>query len=146
VAGYSSGGKYALACAHALPDRVEAAGVVAGVGPPDTPRFREGLSRNDRLTMTLGTRARPLALAYWRLARAMVNRRPASFIAEFEKQVSEADRAALADPEVRSMVVATTQEALRPRRPRAGTGHRDPGPALGLPARRGRCSHAPLAR
>jgi pimeloyl-ACP methyl ester carboxylesterase len=112
VAGYSSGGKYALACAHALSDHVEAAGVVAGVGPPDTPRFREGLSRNDRLTMTLGTRARPLALAYWRLASTMVNRRPESFIAEFEKEASDPDRAALADPEVRSLVVATTREAL----------------------------------
>jgi pimeloyl-ACP methyl ester carboxylesterase len=114
VAGYSSGGKYALACAHALPDRVEAAGVVSGVGPPDTPGFRDGLSRNDRLTMTLGTRARPLALAYWGLARAMVNRRPDSFIAELEKEASEADRAVLADPEVRALVVATSREALRP--------------------------------
>ncbi len=114
VAGYSSGGKYALACAHSIPERVEVAAVVAGVGPPDTPGFREGLSRTDRLTMTLGTRARPLALAYWRLARTMLHRRPESFIAEFDKEVSEPDRAVLADPEMRSLVLATTREALRP--------------------------------
>jgi pimeloyl-ACP methyl ester carboxylesterase len=114
VAGYSSGGKYALACAHTLPERVEVAGVLAGVGPPETPHFREGLSRADRLTMTLGTRARPLAIAYWRLVRLLANRRPESFLDEFEKEVSEPDRAALKEPDMRALVLATSREALRP--------------------------------
>lgn len=35
VMGYSGGGPYALACAHALPDRIERAVVIGGVGPLD---------------------------------------------------------------------------------------------------------------
>ena len=37
VAGHSGGGPHTLACARTLPDRVTAAGVVAGVGPVDAP-------------------------------------------------------------------------------------------------------------
>ena len=113
VAGYSSGGKYALACAHALPERLTAVAVVAGVGPPDTPGFRDGMGRNERLTMTLAVRARPLALAYWRMAKRMLDRRPDSFVAEFEKEASEPDRAALEAPEFREALIATSREALR---------------------------------
>jgi pimeloyl-ACP methyl ester carboxylesterase len=111
--GYSSGGKYAAACAYALPDRLTSAAIVSGVGPPATPRFREGLGRTDRLSMTLAARARPLALAYWRIARAMAERRPDSFLGEFEKELSEPDKAAFAEPEVRRLVLATSREALR---------------------------------
>jgi pimeloyl-ACP methyl ester carboxylesterase len=58
VLGYSAGGKYAAACAYALPARVTGAAIVSGVGPPSTPRFRDGLGRTDRLSMTLAARAR----------------------------------------------------------------------------------------
>jgi hypothetical protein len=87
--------------------------VVAGVGPPDTPRFRDGLGPRERLTMTLATRARPLALVYWRLARRMLDRRPEAFVAEFEKKASEPDRAVLQNPDYRSTLIATSREALR---------------------------------
>ena len=42
VIGYSSGGKYAAACAYALPDRLTGTAIVSGVGPPTTPNFRDG--------------------------------------------------------------------------------------------------------
>jgi pimeloyl-ACP methyl ester carboxylesterase len=114
VVGYSSGGKYALACAHELPERLTTVAVVAGVGPPDIPGFRDGLGRNERLTMTLAVRARPLAIAYWGIARAMVERRPGSFLEAFEKEASEPDRAVLRDPRFRAALIATSREALRP--------------------------------
>ena len=113
VFGYSSGGKYAAACAYALPTRVTGAAIVSDVGPPTTPRFRDGLGRTDRLSMTLATRARPLALAYWRFARLLAERRPETFLGEFEKELSEPDRNTLADPEVRKIVLATAREAMR---------------------------------
>ncbi len=113
VLGYSSGGKYAAACAYALPDRVTGVAIVSGVGPPSTPRFREGLGATDRLSMTLATRARPLALAYWRFARLLARRSPARFLREFEKELSEPDKAAFADSNVREVVLRTAQEAMR---------------------------------
>lgn len=113
VLGYSSGGKYAAACAHAFPDRVTAAAIVSGVGPPSIPRFRDGLGATDRLSMTLASRARPLALAYWRFARLLARRSPERFLAEFEKELSGPDKAAFADPNVRDIVLGTAREAMR---------------------------------
>lgn len=43
VFGVSGGGPYALACAHALPDRVERAGVAVGVGPMASVGYRRRL-------------------------------------------------------------------------------------------------------
>jgi pimeloyl-ACP methyl ester carboxylesterase len=113
VFGYSSGGKYAAACAYALPDRVTAAAIVSGVGPPSTPRFRQGLGATDRLSMTLATRARPLAVAYWRFARLLARRSPERFLGEFEKELSAADKVAFSDPNVRSVVLGTAREGMR---------------------------------
>src|SRR5947209_1948660 len=42
VLGYSAGGPYVIACARELPDRLTFAGIVSGVGPAETPRFRDG--------------------------------------------------------------------------------------------------------
>jgi pimeloyl-ACP methyl ester carboxylesterase len=111
--GYSSGGKYAAACAYTLPDRLTGTAILSGVGPPATPRFREGLGRTDRLSMTLALRARPLALAYWRIARRMAERKPERFLGEFEKELSEPDKVVFSEPEVRKFVLATSREALR---------------------------------
>ena len=58
VLGYSSGGKYAAACAFSVPERLSAVGIVSGVGPASMPGFRDGLGKTDRLSMTLATRAR----------------------------------------------------------------------------------------
>jgi len=111
--GYSSGGKYAAACGFSIPERISGVGIVSGVGPPATPGFRNGLGRTDRLSMTLAVRARPLAILYWRVAREMLARRPEWFVGEFEKELSEPDRTAVADPELRELLVRTSREALR---------------------------------
>lgn len=113
VLGYSSGGKYAAACGFSIPERLSAVGIVSGVGPPSMPRFRDGLGKTDRLSMSLATRARALALLYWRVATWMVLRRPDSFLAEFEKELSQPDRAVLADPNFRQLLLETAREALR---------------------------------
>jgi pimeloyl-ACP methyl ester carboxylesterase len=113
VLGYSCGGKYAAACARALPERVLAAGIVSGIGPPQTPRFREGLNSVDRMSMTLATRARPLAMLYWRIAARMVNQSRDKFLAQLEKEVTDADKAALREPALRATLIDTSREALR---------------------------------
>ena len=45
VVGHSGGGPHTLACAYALPERIKAAGVVAGAGPADAPGATEGMTR-----------------------------------------------------------------------------------------------------
>jgi pimeloyl-ACP methyl ester carboxylesterase len=114
VVGYSSGGKYAIACASSLPERVTLAGVVAGTGPPEIPGFRAGLGGIDRISLTLATRARPLALALWGAARRMALGRPERLMAQFEKEASEPDLAVLADPALRDALLRSVREGLRP--------------------------------
>lgn len=113
VMGFSSGGKYAAACAYALPERATRVAIVSGVGPPETPRFRQGLGRTVRLSMTLARRARPLAVGFWSAGRWLTAHRPESFVNAFERELSEPDRAILAESQVRQAVQATFREALR---------------------------------
>jgi pimeloyl-ACP methyl ester carboxylesterase len=61
VMGWSLGGQYALACAHALPDRVTRAAVLAGVVPFEVEPSREGLAWFDRGLLALSRWAPPLA-------------------------------------------------------------------------------------
>jgi pimeloyl-ACP methyl ester carboxylesterase len=114
VLGHSSGGKFALACGSALAHRVTTIGVLAGVGPPETPRFGEGLGRTARVSMTLASRRRPLAAAYWSAARLMARRTPGLFMRQLEAELSPVDRAVVTDPAVRELLLATFRECLLP--------------------------------
>jgi len=114
VVGYSSGGKYALACAFALPERVSATGLIGAVGPPDLPRFYEISGPSDRRSMRLAARARPLAIAYWHVGRLTSRHRPEALLARLEHELSEPDRRVLADERFRESVMVSFREALRP--------------------------------
>ena len=114
VLGLSAGAKFALACGATLGDRVKAVGLLAAVGPPETPRFRDGIGKTARTTMTLASRWRPLALANWSVGRQMVRHAPGLFMRQLEAELSPVDRAVLADPEVRRLALATSRECLRP--------------------------------
>ena len=61
VMGWSLGGQYALACAHALPRRVSRTAVLAGVVPFEVQPSRSGLAWYDRWLLTLCRWAPPLA-------------------------------------------------------------------------------------
>jgi pimeloyl-ACP methyl ester carboxylesterase len=63
VLGTSGGGPYAAACAFALPDRVNRAVIVSGLGPLDRPGALDGVNRGEAATMILARRTRP-----WRSA------------------------------------------------------------------------------
>jgi hypothetical protein len=58
VLGASGGGPYALACGHALPDRVLRVGIVSGVAPYDAPGVTKGMRWQNRVGFKLGARSR----------------------------------------------------------------------------------------
>jgi pimeloyl-ACP methyl ester carboxylesterase len=111
--GFSSGGKFALACAHGLADRVSGVGVVAGVGPRDTPRFFADMGALGRLDFMLCRRLRPLARAYVGIGLRVARRQPRLALAVFERGLSEPDRELLRDPRVGDWALATTVESGR---------------------------------
>jgi pimeloyl-ACP methyl ester carboxylesterase len=111
VLGVSVGGPYAAACAALLRDRVAAAGIASGWGPPGAPRTKPGarlpflpaLGRNVRLLRRFS-----LSRAAKRIARD-----GARFVEKSTAYAPPADRAVLADAGFRRVLVEDMREAFR---------------------------------
>jgi pimeloyl-ACP methyl ester carboxylesterase len=61
VSGHSFGGPYVTACAYKIPDRLTAAGIIAGIGPLNRPGATKGLPIPTRLALWMAGHA-PLFL------------------------------------------------------------------------------------
>ena len=112
VLGVSGGGPYAAACAWKIPQRVSAAGIVCGLGPVDSPRAVQGLSRALRLGFFLLRRARVLVGPFCRIATWAVRRHTQGFYARVAATVAAPDQAVLARPEVQETLVQSFREAV----------------------------------
>jgi pimeloyl-ACP methyl ester carboxylesterase len=112
AAGISGGAPYVAACAFRIPDRLTAAAIVSGLGPIDWQGAMEGMPRERRVGVRLGGRApwlvRPLL---W--LRLNPHRNPERFYERMVAQSSLVDRAILARPEIRAMLIANWTEANR---------------------------------
>jgi pimeloyl-ACP methyl ester carboxylesterase len=107
VAGVSAGGPYALACAHALPERVAAAAVVSCMSPDCPPDLAPGISPPLRFGLRL-LRRLPRACG-WTGDRLLTiaRRRPGLVAGTMLLCASPADRRLLRDPEARQLAVAS---------------------------------------
>jgi len=113
VLGASGGGPYALACAHAIPERIIRVGVVSGAGPYDAPGATEGMRWQNRVGFQLGARIPALArLIMWSMAR-QVRRRPERLLDALAQAMSPVDAAVVRRPEVREVLGADIAEAFR---------------------------------
>ena len=112
VAGISGGGPHVVACAFRIPDRLIAAAIVSGLGPIDWEGAMEGMPRDRRVGVRLGKRApwlvRPLL---WLTLNP--HRDSERFYERMVAQSSEVDRATLARPEIRAMLIENWAEANR---------------------------------
>lgn len=112
VAGTSGGGRYAYACAVALPDRVTRVALVASTAPANLPGVPETWSRADRrLYTTARTAPWLLRVLLARTARRF-RRDPDRMLGMFP-DLSAADEQAVARPDVQALVTAMTGEAFR---------------------------------
>jgi pimeloyl-ACP methyl ester carboxylesterase len=112
VLGESGGGPYALACAHALPEQVECAAVVCGLGPVGCAGWTDGIATKERIGYALARRA-PLC-AGWALdpIAAWARLRPHAFLQVTRWQLGDADREALRGS-LGDLVAADFAEAFR---------------------------------
>jgi pimeloyl-ACP methyl ester carboxylesterase len=113
IVGVSGGGPGALACACSMPERVARVGVVAGATPTDVPGVFDGMSGINRFFMRLAWRAPGLSALNTRLLAGVVRRDPGRYVDAMQRKLHEADRAVLARPGVRDMLVCDFAEALR---------------------------------
>lgn len=111
VLGVSGGAPYAVACAHALPQRLTAAGVVAGMAPIAHVDSLAGMARLFRLALAVSRRAPRLVPA---LCGALVHGlRMLSGRVHLARAGCAADRAALARVEVELALSESFREAIR---------------------------------
>ncbi len=106
VLGVSGGGPYALACGHALKDRVTRIGVAAGIAPPDAPGMdKAAVARTSRRHFV---RRIQFGLA----AYAMRAGREDQFVDVAIKTMASGDRDLLATGRARDIFTATMKDAL----------------------------------
>jgi pimeloyl-ACP methyl ester carboxylesterase len=112
VTGVSSGGKYACACAWALPDRVTRAVLASSTCSFDLPGAKATWSRDDRLVYPLASRA-PwlLRLMFAKFIRDV--RRDPTAIFPMMKSLGPADQEILGREDFRQMFCRNVAEAFR---------------------------------
>lgn len=113
VAGGSGGGPYALACAHALPERVTRVVLAASLAPFDRPGALDGFTPSRRWAWWMLRRA-PFQrqITTWMQARFFRNE-PVWMIRKMTRRMAEADRAAVADAAIHDVLLAQLREAYR---------------------------------
>ena len=113
VVGTSGGGRYACACASALPDRVRRVALVGSTAPSDLPGVRQTWGRQDR---------RLYAMAVWTpwLLRALmaktardILRDPDRMLKLLPPDLSPADKVTVGRPGFQVIVRAMSMEAFR---------------------------------
>jgi pimeloyl-ACP methyl ester carboxylesterase len=107
VLAYSAGAPYAIACALAFPERLTFVGIVSGMGPAETPRFRDGMNIRTAARIRL-SRTAPL-VARWFAAHTS----PEKFSRMFEQEVSAVDRTLFREAGVDQLVRDAFAEATR---------------------------------
>lgn len=112
VSGWSAGGAYALACAHALQPRIDAVALVSGVGRLDLPGFVKQMSTAAAWRLAARLPA-AMTFAYSALGR-LARRSPNTARKVLFSGVSQVDRAVIERPDVGPRLVSAYVEATRP--------------------------------
>jgi pimeloyl-ACP methyl ester carboxylesterase len=114
IAGLSGGGPYALACAHELPERVVAVGLLGSMVPTagDDAAAAGLVALSHRFNGALSALRRPLGWGLWGFVRAV---NPAAHLVyqAFSRVMPEGDRRVLGDPELEAVFVDDLTVASR---------------------------------
>lgn len=115
VLAVSGGGPYGLALAHALPERVEALSVVAGLGPVADPELVRPMHPPAWFAFTTARHAPWLtSLVYGTWFGPFMRMRPELALALLTTSMREADRAMLNQSEIHAILCGSIREALQP--------------------------------
>ncbi len=108
VAGHSSGGPYAVACAALLPQRVSAALVLAGVTDMAWPDAWDGYNDMEAELMRIGNEEAAVAWCVERFGED-----GSGFLAAADLTLTEPDEALFSDEQIAPMLAAARAEAFR---------------------------------
>jgi pimeloyl-ACP methyl ester carboxylesterase len=111
VLGISGGGPYAAACAFKIPERLIATAIVCGMGPPEAPGMKDGMSWKFAAGRSSVMRRAMLMLMSYGL-----RKKPEMIVSNMKDEMKGPDKALLLDkPELANKVIDLAfQEAFRP--------------------------------
>jgi pimeloyl-ACP methyl ester carboxylesterase len=113
VLGNSSGGPYSLACAYALPDRVQAAGASCSVAPMGRPGALRGLPPVNLLLAASARWFPPLTSLLRRQMQRMIQGGVEEALKKAMPSLPETDKEALYEPANLRVVAQSLQEGYR---------------------------------
>jgi len=99
VSGHSSGGPYVAECAYKIPDRLTAAGIVAGIGPLNRPGATNGLPALPRLALWMAGHAPLLLMKPYVWQMAWLTRHPKIIWKGLSSQLPKAEVEIVSRPE-----------------------------------------------
>jgi pimeloyl-ACP methyl ester carboxylesterase len=111
--GVSGGGPYVLACAHSIPERLEAAVIVAGAAPMPSHRATVGMSSQSRRMFRIARRTPWLARVIFGLTAHAMRWLPNRVFGRLPASAPACDKAVLERPDVRQAILGSFREALR---------------------------------
>lgn len=111
IVGVSGGGPYAAVCAYAMPQRLDAVGIVSGLAPLDSAAALDGMLWINRLILRAARRAPGLVRALLRPA-VVLRGAPRSAMRVLAAGLDAPDRAVFARREVLDAVAASLRESL----------------------------------
>ena len=113
VLGLSAGGPYAAACARMIPERLVAVAIVSGLGPPESWGEARGMRWVARLGLRLAAKSPSLAGPDFGVIARGIARDADRMLALVERFYAAPDRAVLARPGVRPLILASFREGVR---------------------------------
>ena len=113
ILGVSGGGPYAAACAFKMPDRLDAVGIICGMGPADVPDLIKGMPWLYRQGLRLAGRLPRITAALYSFPALFFRFYPERMLSILSGMVAGPDKIALTNKELIQVLSASFREAFR---------------------------------
>ena len=110
--GHSGGAPYVAACAYAIPDRIEGAAIISGMGPFEKPEAQIGLATGQKVINRV-IRLIPSSanLMMWLTQKMLKN--PDKLFQQMVKQLPQPDQIIFNEPSEKAALIASSIEAFK---------------------------------
>jgi pimeloyl-ACP methyl ester carboxylesterase len=113
ILGVSGGGPYAAACAYKIAHRLDAVGIVCGMGPVDAPGLMVDMPRTYRLGLRIAGRLPQIVSALYPFSAALFRYYPECMLSLISGKVAPPDKIALKDSALAAVLLTSFREAFR---------------------------------
>jgi pimeloyl-ACP methyl ester carboxylesterase len=113
ILGVSGGGPYAAACACKIPDRLDAVGIICGMGPIDFPGLMQNMPWIYRQGLRLAGYFPEIATTMYPFPAFFLQNYPERMLSILSGKVTESDKIALKNKDLTTVLSTSFREAFR---------------------------------